>query len=87
VKVKGTWMYLYRAVDSAGSTREFLLSATRDAQTAKWVFSKILAAPHTCPPRVITVEKNAAEPKALQELKAVGALLRSLRTAASQVPH
>src|SRR5690348_6948743 len=29
IKVKGTWMYLYRAVDSAGATREFLLSATR----------------------------------------------------------
>src|SRR5258707_1342925 len=27
VIVKGTWMYLYRAVDSQGSTREFLLIA------------------------------------------------------------
>jgi transposase, IS6 family len=29
VKVKGTWMYLYRAVDSRGNTLEFLLSASR----------------------------------------------------------
>ena len=42
VKVKGTWMSLYRAVDSQGSTLEFLLSATRDAQAAKRFFSKAL---------------------------------------------
>jgi transposase, IS6 family len=35
VKVKGIWMYLYRAVDSQGNTVEFLLSATRDAEAAK----------------------------------------------------
>jgi IS6 family transposase len=74
VKVKGTWMYLYRAVDSAGNTLEFLLSATRDTQAAKRFFSKALAAPHTCPPRVITVDKNAAYPKALNELKASQAI-------------
>jgi transposase, IS6 family len=74
VKVKGAWMYLYRAVDSAGNTLEFLLSATRDTQAAKRFFSKALAAPHTCPPRVITADKNAAYPKAIQELKAVGTL-------------
>jgi transposase, IS6 family len=74
VKVKGTWVYLYRAVDSEGATLEFLLSATRDAEAAKRFFTKMLAAPHTCPPRVITVDKNAAYPKAIQELKAVGTL-------------
>jgi transposase, IS6 family len=31
VKVKGRWMYLYRAVDSCGQTIDFLLSAKRDA--------------------------------------------------------
>jgi transposase, IS6 family len=31
VKVKGRWMYLYRAVDSRGDTIDFLLSARRDA--------------------------------------------------------
>ncbi len=30
VKVKGAWMYLYRAVDSDGNTVEFMLSPTRD---------------------------------------------------------
>jgi len=33
VKVKGRWMYLYRAVDSRGQTIDFLLSAKRDADS------------------------------------------------------
>jgi transposase-like protein len=65
-------MYLYRAVDSQGNTLEFLLSPTRDAEAAKRFFSKTLGASHTIPPRVITVDKNAAYPKALNELKAEG---------------
>ena len=72
VKVKGAWMYLYRAVDSAGNTLEFLLSATRDAAAAKQFFRKTLGAAHAVAPRVITVDKNAAYPKAFQELKAEG---------------
>src|SRR2546425_6142579 len=60
IKVRKTWMYLYRAVDSQGNTLEFLLSATRDAQAAKHFFSKALAVPHISTPRVITVDKNAA---------------------------
>ena len=72
VKVKKIWMYLYRAVDSEGNTLEFLLSATRDAEAAKRFFSKTFAAPHTVAPRVITVDKNAAYPKAFHELKEEG---------------
>jgi transposase, IS6 family len=70
VKVKGTWMYLYRAVDSAGHTLEFQLSASRDAQAAQRFFVKTLDASHTITPRVINVDKNAAYPKAFRELKA-----------------
>jgi len=70
VKVKKVWMYLYRAVDSQGNTLEFLLSPTRDARAAKRFFAKALAAPHTSTPRVITVDKNAAYPKAFKKLKA-----------------
>jgi transposase, IS6 family len=71
VKVKKVWMYLYRAVDSQGTTLEFRLSPTRDA---KAFFAKTLAAPHTTTPCVITVDKNAAYPKAISELKAEGAI-------------
>ena len=67
-------MYLYRAVDSQGNTLEFRLSPTRDAEAAKAFFAKTLAAPHTSTPRVITVDKNAAYPKAISELKAGGVI-------------
>jgi transposase-like protein len=65
-------MYLYRAVDSEGNTLEFHLSATRDAPAANRFFAKALGASHTVTPRVITVDKNAAYPKALKELKTAG---------------
>ena len=52
---------------------EFRPSATRDAEAAKRFFSKTLAAPHTTP-GVITVDTNAASPRAISELKAEGAI-------------
>lgn len=67
-------MYLYRAVDSQGNTLEFSLSATRDAPAAKRFFGKALEASHTITPRVVTVDKNAAYPKAFNELEAAGIL-------------
>jgi transposase, IS6 family len=79
VKVKGRWMYLYRAVDSRGQTIDFLLSAKRDADAAKRFFRKALAQPHTVDPRTITVDKNAAYPKATTEMKKAGELWRRSR--------
>jgi transposase-like protein len=43
VKVKGRWCYLYRAIDSAGATIDFLWSAFRDAGAAKRLFRKALS--------------------------------------------
>jgi transposase, IS6 family len=70
VKVKGQWLYLYRAVDSAGNTLEFLLSEHRDTQAAKRFLARALDASHTTTPRVINVDRNPAYPKAVDELKA-----------------
>ena len=39
IKVKGQWVYLYRAVDKQGRTVDFLLSQQRDVGTAKRFFS------------------------------------------------
>ena len=39
IKVKGQWVYLYRAVDKQGRTVDFLLSQRRDVATAKRFFS------------------------------------------------
>jgi transposase, IS6 family len=46
-----------------------MLSATRDADAAEQFFQKVLNADHTTLPRVITVDKNAAYPPALEALQ------------------
>jgi transposase, IS6 family len=69
VKVKGQWMYLYRAVDSEGNTIDFYLSKTRNTEAAKHFFKKALRSFHVSKPRVITVAKNPAYPMAIEELK------------------
>ena len=35
IKVRGSWVYLYRAVDKAGQTVDFFLSRSRDMNAAK----------------------------------------------------
>jgi IS6 family transposase len=42
VKVKGRWVYLYRAVDKGGDTIDFYLSPTRNTKTAKRFLGKAL---------------------------------------------
>jgi IS6 family transposase len=69
IKIKGVWKYLYRAVDSEGNTLDFMLSAKRDGSAAARFFRKVLRAEHTQTPRVMTVDKNAAYPVAMDELK------------------
>jgi transposase, IS6 family len=54
------------------NTLEFLLSETRDAQAVKRFFQKTLETSQIVTPRIITVDKNAAYPKAFRELKAEG---------------
>jgi transposase-like protein len=69
IQIRGEWKYLYRAVDSEGNTLDFMLSAKRDGKAAARFFRKVLRAKHTQMPRVITVDKNAAYPVAVNELK------------------
>lgn len=70
ILVKGKQKYLCRAVDSVGNTKDFLLTAKRDTKAAKRFLRKTtLKAVDTSTPRVITVDKNPAYPKALKELK------------------
>jgi transposase, IS6 family len=79
IRVKGEWMYLYRAVDSDGNTVEFMLSATRNAVSAKRFFRKALRARHTVAPRVINVDRNPAYPRAIRKLKHKGTLPRGCK--------
>ena len=69
IKVKAAWKYLYRAVDSDGNTIEFLLCAKRDRKAAKRFFRKALKALHASKPRVINVDRHAAYPSAVKDLK------------------
>lgn len=69
IQVKGEWKYLYRAVDSDGNTLDFMLSAKRNGKAAARFFRKVLKAEHTQTPRVLTVDKNAAYPIAIETLK------------------
>ena len=69
IKVKGQWMYLYRAVDSEGNTIDFYFSKTRDKRAAKCFFKKALRSFHVSKPLVITVDKNPAYPIAVEELR------------------
>jgi IS6 family transposase len=74
VKVRGKWMYLYRAVDSSGQTLDFQLNATRSKRAARRFFKKMLGSPHVSTPRVINVDQNAAYPGAIHDLKRDGLL-------------
>jgi transposase, IS6 family len=76
IRVKGEWVYLYRAVDATGQTIDFLLSPKRDAAAARRFFRKALKQSHTVNPRTITVDKNAAYPIALKTMKQGGELWR-----------
>src|SRR5512135_1207538 len=65
IKIKTTWMYLYRAVDAFGNTLEFLLSPTRDAEAAKRFFVKALHSTARSAPQGQPVQEPVEEPTAL----------------------
>ncbi len=76
IRVKGQWVYLYRAVDAVGQTIDFLLSPKRDAAAARRFFRRALKQSHTVNPRTITVDKNAAYSIATKAMKRAGELWR-----------
>ncbi len=44
IKVKGQWLYLYRAVDKSGDTIDFMLTEKRDEAAARRFFNRHFAA-------------------------------------------
>ncbi|KDL89532.1 hypothetical protein AE02_05268 [Klebsiella variicola] len=68
IKVKGQWKYLYRAVDTAGQTIDFLLTAKRDAAAALRFFRKAIR--QHGEPEVVTIDKSGANTVALATLNA-----------------
>jgi IS6 family transposase len=79
IRIKGRWCYLYRAIDSAGATIDFLLSALRDADAAKRLFQNALKDPSHPQPRVINTDLAAIYSSAIPKLKKDGTLRRRCR--------
>ena len=82
IKVKGQWVYLYRAVDKQGRTVDFLLSKRRDVAAAKRFFSH--ATKQHKAPRVITLDAYAASHRAVSQLKEIGRLPRRVQIRSSK---
>ena len=68
VKVKGSWKYLYRAVDKAGATVDFLLTAKRDRNAALRFLRKAIG--HHGVPKKITIDKSGANTAAIESYNA-----------------
>ena len=64
IRVKGQWKYLYRAVDKAGRTVDFLLTAKRDRKAASRFLRK--AIDQCGVPQKITIDKSGANTAAVE---------------------
>ena len=68
VKVRGVWKYLYRAVDKAGATVDFLLTAKRDGKAALRFLRKAFGQHGT--PEKITIDKSGANTATIESYHA-----------------
>ena len=64
--MRGQWKYLYRAVDKAANTVDFLLRAHRDKAAARRYFEK--AIDRNGAPETVTMDKSGANLAALQAI-------------------
>lgn len=82
IKVRGRWIYLYRAVDKRGQTVDFLLSEHRDIAAARRFFTQAIKQ-HGAPEK-ITVDGYPATHTAISELKAKEVLPQSTQVRTSK---
>ena len=73
VKIRGSWVYLYRAVDREGKTVDLRLSTRRDVAAAKAFFRKAIRSQGSTL-RAITLDGYVASHRAVREMKAAGQL-------------
>ncbi len=64
IKVKGEWVYLYRAVDKEGKTVDFILTKRRNKLAAHKFLLKAIAN-NGCP-KVINIDKSGANKEAIR---------------------
>jgi len=64
IKVKGVWMYLYRAVDKQGNTVDFLLTKRRNKRAAHLFLLKAIH--NNCKPDIINIDKSGANKQAIR---------------------
>ncbi|SDX75012.1 putative transposase [Ruegeria halocynthiae] len=69
VRVRGRWMYLYRAVDKAGVTLDFMLSERRNRPAAAKFFAKALSSNGF--PRKIVINKSGANAAGIREINKI----------------
>ena len=82
IKVRGNWVYLYRAVDKAGGTVDFFLSPNRDVTAGKTFLRNAMKNRRT--PAKITLDAYAASHRAVREMKETGELPRRVKVRSSQ---
>jgi transposase-like protein len=82
IRVKGEWMYLYRAVDKIGKTVDFYLRRKRDVNAAKAFLNKAIKAERI--PAKITLDAYAASHRAIADLKENGELPKRVRVRTSK---
>ena len=68
IRVKGEWKYLYRAVDKAGDTVDFLFRAKRDKAAARRYFERAIAKNGL--PETVTIDKSGANLAGLNAINA-----------------
>lgn len=73
IKVKGQWVYLYRAVDKDGNTVDFMLSEKRDEPAARAFFKKAICSNDL--PDKVTMDKSGANKAGIDTLNLNLALL------------
>jgi len=82
IKVRGRWVYLYRAVDKAGNTVDFFLSRKRDVDAAKGFLRSAMK--NTRKPTKITLDAYAASHRTVREMKEDGELPQRVKVRSSQ---